>query len=164
MNIVVAVYGDWGIGRDGGQPVVVKADRRRFKEVTGSGTVILGRRTLEDFPGGKPLKGRRNIILTRDASFSVDGGEVVHSVSEAIRAVESEDPDSVFVIGGESVYTQMLPYCHKAFVTRIFENPLSDVFFPDLDTFPEWEIEESSEVFHEDGIEYQFYTYLNTEA
>ena len=88
MNIVVAVYDDWGIGRDGGQPVVVKADRRHFKEVTGSGTVILGRRTLEDFPGGRPLKGRRNIILTRDKSFSVDSGEVVHSVSEAIRAAE----------------------------------------------------------------------------
>ena len=164
MNIVVAVYDDWGIGRDGGQPVVVKADRRHFKEVTGSGTVILGRRTLEDFPGGRPLKGRRNIILTRDKSFSVDSGEVVHSVSEAIRAAESEDPDSVFVIGGESIYGQMLPYCHKAFVTRIFENPLSDVFFPDLDALPEWDVKESSEIFHEDEIAYQFFTYVHTEA
>ena len=159
MNLIVAVYEDWGIGLNGSQPVVIKADRRHFKEVTGQGTVIVGRRTLEDFPGGKPLKGRRNIILTRDVNFSAEGAEIAHSVAQAVRAAESEDPESVFVIGGESVYRQMLPYCHKAFVTKICAQPPADAFFPDLDQLPEWKIIEEGDEQTEGDIRYSFVTY-----
>ena len=159
MDIVVAVYENWGIGFDGSQPVVVKADRRHFREVTGSGTVILGRKTLEDFPGGKPLKGRRNIILTRNVDFSVEDGEVVHSVDDAVRAVEGEDPDQVFVIGGESVYSQMLPYCRRAFVTKIFAALPADAFFPDLDTSEEWQVTEYGEEQQEGDVKFAFVTY-----
>ncbi len=163
MDIVVAVYENWGIGLNGSQPVVVKADRRHFREVTGTGTVILGRKTLEDFPGGKPLKGRRNIILTRDAEFTVEGGEVVHSVDEAVRAVEGEDPDQVFVIGGESVYRQLMPYCRRAFVTKIYDEPPADAFFPDLDELEEWHAADTGPVMTEEDIKYQFITYERKE-
>ena len=156
MDAIVAVYADWGIGKDGTQPVTVSADRKHFRAVTGSGTVILGRRTLADFPGGRPLKNRRNIVLTRQA-LSIEGAEVAGSVEEALAlAGEGED---VFVIGGESVYRAMLPWCSRVFVTKLDAQPESDVFFPNLDADPAWALEEESESLEENGIRYRFCTY-----
>lgn len=161
MDIVAAVYDNWGIGKDGTQPVVVSADRKHFRAVTGHGTVIVGRKTLADFPGGKPLKNRRNIVLTRDPDFSVEGCEAAHSVAEAIRLSENEE--QVFVIGGESVYRAFLPYCERAYLTVIHASPECDAFFPPLDRIPGWEIQETQEEFEENGTKFQFTTYINTE-
>lgn len=156
MDIVVAVYEDWGIGRDGTQPVVIPEDRRHFRQVTGSGAVIVGRKTLEDFPGGRPLKGRVNIVLTKQ-NLQIEDAIVVHSILDALK--EAAAYEDVFVIGGESVFRAMLPYCRRAFVTKISLTPVSDSFFPNLDELPEWHIIDPGEIRQHEEISYSFVTY-----
>ena len=115
MNVIVAVDENWGIGKDGDQLVYLSQDLKRFKALTTGHPVILGRKTLATFPGGRPLKGRRNLILSRDPAFAQEGAEVFRDL-EALRSAVSED---AFVIGGASVYEQLLPWCDTAYVTRI---------------------------------------------
>ncbi len=154
MDIVVAADKNWGIGYKGTQNLVVPEDRRHFREVTGHGTVIVGRRTLLDFPGGRPLKNRRNIVLTRDPDFTVEGAETAHSVEEALELVKG-DPE-VFVIGGESVYRAFFPYCQRAYVTRLDAAPPSDAFFPDLEADPAWCLADPGEEREHEGLKYRF--------
>ena len=122
MEAIVAVYTDWGIGSDGTQPIVIPEDRRRFAEITRGSTLIVGSKTLLDFPGSKPLAGRRNIVLTRQES-EVEGAEIVHTPEEAI-ALCGED--RTFVVGGATVYMAMFPYLDKIYVTKIDATPASD--------------------------------------
>ena len=129
MKLIVAVDRSWAIGREGDQLLYLSADLRRFKELTLGGTVILGRKTLATFPGGRPLKGRRNLILSRSPDFAPEGAEVFRSVEELLAAA----PEDSFVIGGESVYRALLPYCTTAYVTKIDAAFPADRFFPDLD-------------------------------
>lgn len=156
MEAIVAVYSDWGIGSDGTQPVVLKADRAHFRQVSAGAAVIVGRRTLEDFPGGKPLKGRHNIVVTRQ-DIQIEGAQVVHSTEEAIEAA-AEHPRCL-VIGGASVYRQFFPYLDCVHITKIDLAPPSDSFFPDLDSLPDWECSEQGEWLEEDGLRYCFSTY-----
>jgi len=157
LEAIVAVYADWGIGCDGTQPVVVSADRKHFRDVTGGSAVIVGRKTLADFPGGKPLKNRRNLVLTRQ-ELTVEGAEIVHTPAEA--AEKGAESERCFAIGGASVYWQMLPHICRVYVTKINCVPHSDAFFPDLDADPDWEIvEESEEQTDENGVRYRFLTY-----
>ena len=156
LEAIVAVYADWGIGRKGTQPVVLKADRRHFRQITGSDAVIVGRRTMEDFPGGRPLKGRHNIVVTRQA-LAIEGAEVVHSTEEALEAAARQG--RCLVIGGASVYEQFFPYLEKIHITKIDLKPESDRFFPDLDADPAWICTEEGEGLEEDGICYRFCTY-----
>lgn len=157
MDLIVAVYDDWGIGRNGTQPVALSADRRYFRQQTAGAAVIVGRRTMEDFPGGRPLPKRVNLVLTRDSAFSVPGAETVHSVKEALERAKAF-PRS-FVIGGAGVYAQLLPYCQRAYVTKVHATPESDVFFPNLDEDPAWRLASQTEPETEDGIRYQFCIY-----
>ena len=156
LDAVVAVYSDWGIGADGTQPVTVRADRKHFREITGESAVIVGRKTLSDFPGGRPLKGRHNIVLTRQA-LEIPGAQVVHTPAEALRAGEKHE--RCFVIGGESVYRQLMPWIHRVYVTKLDVCPASDSFFPDLDADPDWFCAEAGNWQEEDGIRYRFCTY-----
>ena len=156
MEAIVAVYADWGIGCGGTQPVVLHADRRHFREVTGSAAVIVGRKTLEDFPGGRPLPGRQNLVVTRQ-EIEVPGALVVHSTEEAVAAA-ARFP-RCFVIGGASVYRQFFPHMERVYVTKIDLTPHSDSFFPDLDADPAWACTERSEWREENGIRYCFCTY-----
>ena len=130
MNLIVAVYKDWGIGRDGTQPVALSADRKFFRETTRGAMVIVGRRTIEDFPGKKPLPSRVNIALTRSEA-DIPGFMVCHSPEEAMELAKTAE--KCFVIGGGSIYKQMLPYCDAAYITKVHCNPGSDTFFPNLD-------------------------------
>lgn len=159
IEAIVAVYGDWGIGANGTQPIVVKADRRHFRDVTGDSAVIVGRKTLADFPGGKPLKGRTNIVMTRQA-LRMEGAVVVHSAAEAL--AEAAKHDRVFVIGGASVYAELFPYIGKVFATKLDCVPHSDAFFPNLDADPDWEVTDAGEPLEEDGVVYRFLTYMRT--
>ena len=159
MNAIVAVYSDWGIGDGGTQPLVLKADRRHFRSVTDGAAVIVGRKTLADFPGGKPLKNRFNIVVSRQ-NISVDGALVVHSTSEALDA--AEDFEESFVIGGASVYMQFFNYLERVYVTKIDAEPASDSFFPNLDRNPEWECVEEEPWQEEDGVRYCFCVYEKT--
>ena len=160
LELVVAADADWGIGKNGTQTLVVPEDRRHFREVTGRGTVIVGRKTLADFPGGRPLKNRRNIVLTRDSSFAVEGAETAHSVEEALEKCRQDE--RVFVIGGESVYRALLPYCRRAHVTRIFARAENDAFFPALDTLPGWRLTDRGEERESAGLRYAFQTWEKT--
>lgn len=125
MDAIVAVYADWGIGAKGTQPLVIPADRRRFRELTMGAAVIVGRRTLDDFPGGRPLPGRENLVLTRQ-NIVIEGAQVVHSPAEA--AAAAAQYDRCFVIGGDSVFRQMFPHLTRVYVTKIDAAPHSDVF------------------------------------
>lgn len=155
MDAIVAVYSDWGIGAKGTQPVVLKADRALFRKLTDGATVIVGRKTLEDFPGGKPLKNRRNIVVSR-RDIQVEGAEVAHSLEEAVELVGSE---RCFVIGGASVFKQFYPVLDRVYVTKIDLCPESDSFFPNLDEEPDWVIKDEGEELCENGISYRFTCY-----
>ena len=156
MDAIVAVYSDWGIGDGGTQPVVLKADRAHFRQVTEGNAVIVGRKTLSDFPGGRPLKNRFNIVVTRQ-DIRIEGAQVVHSTEEALAAA-AEHPRCL-VIGGASVYRQFYPHCDRVFLTKIDLAPHSDSFFPNLDDDPAWVCTDQGEWLEEDGLRYCFCTY-----
>lgn len=156
MDAVVAVYADWGIGANGTQPVTVSADRVRFRELTTGHAVIVGRRTLEDFPGGKPLKNRKNIVITRQ-TLDLPDAVVVHSPEEALRA--AEQTEQCFVIGGASVYRALFPALTRVYVTKLDAQPESDAFFPNLDALPDWHCTQAEPWQEQDGIRYQFCVY-----
>ena len=156
MNLIVAVYEDWGIGRDGTQPVALSADRKFFRETTRGAMVIVGRRTIEDFPGQKPLPGRVNVALTR-SDAEIPGFTVCHSPEEAMELAKSAE--NCFVIGGGSIYRQMLPYCETAYITKVHTNPGSDTFFPDLDQDENWYPAETLQSGEENGIAYEMLLY-----
>ena len=156
MDAIVAVYSDWGIGDGGTQPVVLKADRVHFRQVTEGNAVIVGRKTLSDFPGGRPLKNRYNIVVTRQ-DIQIEGAQVVHSTEEALAAA-AEHPRCL-VIGGASVYRQFYPHCDRVFLTKIDLAPHSDSFFPNLDADPAWVCTDQGEWLEEDGLRYCFCTY-----
>lgn len=154
MDAVVAVYADWGIGARGTQPLVIPADRVRFRELTTGHTVLVGRKTLADFPGGRPLKNRRNIVLTRQ-ELEIPGAETVHSAAQAAEVIGADG----FVIGGASVYEEMFPYLTRVYVTKIQAAPESDAFFPDLDARTDWRCTQAEPWQEQDGVAYQFCVY-----
>ena len=156
MEAIVAVFSDWGIGSEGTQQVVLKADRAHFRELTAGAAVIVGRRTLGDFPGGRPLKGRHNIVITRQ-NIDIEGAEVAHSTEEALALAEKYP--RTLVIGGASVYRQFLPWVDTVHLTKIDRAPASDSFFEDLDASPDWERAEPERWQEEDGVRYCFVTY-----
>ena len=156
MDAIVAVYSDWGIGESGTQPVVLRADRARFREKTRGAAVIVGRRTMEDFPGGKPLKGRSNIVVTRQ-DITIEGAEIAHSTEEALALAAKYE--SCYVIGGASVFRQFFPYLDRVELTKIELAPPSDSYFPDLDADPDWVCTEESEHAEHEGVGYWFCTY-----
>ena len=156
MDAIVAVYSDWGIGDGGTQPVVLKADRVHFRQVTDGNAVIVGRKTLSDFPGGRPLKNRYNIVVTRQ-DIQIEGAQVVHSTEEALAAA-AQHPRCL-VIGGASVYKQFYPHYDRVFLTKIDLTPHSDSFFPNLDADPAWVCTDEGEWLEEDGLRYCFCIY-----
>ena len=156
MQAIVAVYADWGIGAKGTQPLVIPADRKRFRELTNGAAVIVGRKTLEDFPGGKPLKNRHNIVITRQ-NITIEGAAVAHTTAEAVALAEQYE--ACFVIGGDSVFRQFFPYLDTVHVTKIAAAPFSDSYFPNLDDDPAWECVEAEPEQEHEGVTYQFCTY-----
>ena len=156
MELIVAVYDDWGIGRDGTQPVALSADRKFFRETTRGAMVIVGRRTIEDIPGKKPLPGRVNVALTR-SNAEIPGFTVCNSPEEA--AALAKTADRAMVIGGGSIYCQMLPLCDTAFITMVHCTPESDTYFPNLDEDPAWTLAEVLQSGEENGIGYEMCLY-----
>lgn len=156
MELIVAVYDDWGIGRDGTQPVALSADRKFFRETTRGAMVIVGRRTAEDFPGGKPLPGRVNVILSRSLA-QMPGFTVASSPDEALAL--AQQAERAMVIGGGSVYRQMLPLCDTAYITKVHCTVDSDTYFPNLDEDPQWELSRILDSGEENGIAYEMCLY-----
>ena len=156
MELIVAVYDDWGIGRDGTQPVALSVDRKFFRETTRGAAVIAGRKTVGDFPGQKPLPGRLNIILTRQGG-DYPGFTVCDSTEAAVEAVR--DQQRVFVIGGGTIYRQMLPMCDRAYITKVHTTIACDTYFPNLDEDPQWKLTETIMQGEENGIGYEMCLY-----
>lgn len=159
MNIIVAADKNWGIGKDNKLLVSIPADMKFFRETTTGNVVVMGRKTLESFPGGLPLKRRTNIVLTRDVNYQVKDAVLVHSVEELLEELKKYDSESVYVIGGDSVYRQLLPYCDIAHVTKIDYAYEADSYFPNLDEDPQWEVTASSEEQTYFDLEYTFVKY-----
>lgn len=156
MDAVVAVYSDWGIGCTGTQPVVIPEDRKYFARLTRGAAVIVGRKTLEDFPGGRSLPNRVNIVLTR-RNMEMDGVVVAHSAADAL--AEAQNYDKVFVIGGESVYLTLFPHIDRVYVTKVDDAPHSDAFFPNLDEDAGWRCTDAGEPKESGGTAYRFCVY-----
>ena len=157
MDAIVAVYDDWGIGCEGDQPIALSADRKFFRRTTANSTVIVGRKTVGSFPGQAPLPKRRNILLTRQ-DIQMPGFETAHSPGEA--AAMSSGDEKVFVIGGGTVYRQMLPLCDRAIITKVHTTAPCDTWFPNLDESDEWEMTEIIESGEENGIAYEMCVYV----
>ena len=157
MELIVAVYDDWGIGKDGTQPIALSADRKFFREMTRGCMVIVGRRTIADFPGQKPLPGRVNVALTR-SNTEIPGFTVCSSPEEAVKLATTSQRATV--IGGGSIYRQMLPYCDTAYITKVHCAPESDTFFPNLDENPEWTLDAILQSGEENGIAYEMCRYI----
>ena len=150
MNVIVAVDREWGIGYKGDLLARVKEDLQNFARLTTGKTVILGSNTLATFPGGRVLKDRQNIVLNPDVNYAPEGAVVVHSLDELFAKLDEMkkaglSDDDIFVIGGASVYRQLLPFCNKAYITKFAESSEKDVYFPNLDEMDEWKITDTSE-------------------
>jgi len=161
MIEIVAADKKWGIGKNGDLLTPLPEDMKFFRETTKNSVVIYGRKTLESFPGSKPLKNRVNIIITSNTAFQCEGAVIVHSVEEAVSEAEKYADKEVFVIGGGTVYRQMLKYCHKAYITkidRVFED--ADTFIDNLDELEEWKVVAESDVKEYNGTRFKFVIYV----
>ena len=155
MKLIVAVDRNWAIGYQNDLLVRISADLKRFKALTLGHPVLLGRKTLETFPGGRPLPGRPNFILSADPAYAVEGAVVLRSVEEAVERC----PGDTFVIGGESVYRALLPCCDTAYVTKIDAVYPADAWFPDLDASDDWAVSAAEEPLTDKGVSFQYTTY-----
>lgn len=156
MELIVAVYDDWGIGRDGTQPIALSADRKFFRETTRGAMVIAGRKTIADFPGQKPLPGRVNVAMSRGGK-EIPGFTLCDSAEAAVELAKTAE--RCFVIGGGSIYKQLLPYCEAAYITKVHVTPESDTFFPNLDEMEDWYLAETLMSGEENGIGYEMLLY-----
>lgn len=159
MKLIVAVDNNWAIGNKGQLLVSIPNDHKNFRLTTTGKVVVLGRKTMDTFPQGQPLKNRTNIILSRDVNYKVNGAIVVHSIDELLEELKKYNSDDVYIIGGDSIYKQMLPYCDTAIVTKIDHEYEADAYFPNLDKDEAWHIVSESEEETYFDIEYQFITY-----
>ena len=163
MNAIVAVDKNWAIGRDNDLLFSLPTDMKRFRTLTSGGTVLMGRKTLDSFPNGKPLPKRMNIVLTRNSEFAREGAVIVPDYETALAAAADTEPDKLWVIGGGSVYAALLSQCKRVYLTvvdAVAEG--ADTFFPNLEELPEWEVESVSEPIEENGLTYRFIDYVNT--
>lgn len=164
MKFISSVDNKWGIGRDGDLLFFIPEDMRRFKNLTTGNIVIMGRKTLQSLPGGRPLKDRDNIVLTRDASFQVEGAKVVHSPEALFLELKASAyaGKEVYVIGGGQIFALLLPYAKESLITHIHATLEADSYFPNLSELPEWEMQELSGWMEHEGIAFAYATYINT--
>ncbi len=159
MNIIVAVDSNWAIGSKNELLVRIPADHKAFRQETMGKIVVLGRKTLETFPSGIPLQGRTNIIMSKDKSYKVKDAIVVHSIEELMETLKQYRSEDIYIIGGESIYKQMLPYCDVAHITKIDHEYAADAYFPNLDQMQDWVIRADSEEQTYFNLTYHFIRY-----
>jgi dihydrofolate reductase len=159
MNLIAAVDNNWAIGNRGSLLVRIPNDQKQFREMTLGKVIVMGRKTIETFPQQQALASRVNIVLTRDKSFSRKDAVIVHSIAELLKELSKYDDNDVYVVGGESIYKQLLPYCKVAHITKIDYEYQADAYMPNLDEDPEWKkVGESDEQTYFD-LEYYFLKY-----
>lgn len=161
MKLIAAVDENWGIGYKGKLLARISEDQKHFKNTTMGHVVVLGRKTLEEFPHAKPLVGRTNIILSRDENYTVDGAAVVHSLEELKHVLSRYDTDDIFIIGGQSVYESLIPYCDRAYITKIYQAYEADAFIENLDEDADWKLVAKGEYQYHEDLKYTFNEYEN---
>ncbi len=161
MTIILVADNDWAIGVNGNLLTRLPADMKRFREITTGHTVVMGRKTYESFPK-RPLPDRVNCVISRTAK-EIEGAEVFGSIEEFLEYAKNID-DEIFVIGGGEIYRQMLPYCDKGYITRVYESFGGDTFFTDMDALEEWEITESSPITETNCHRIRFINYVRKDA
>ncbi len=159
MNLIAAVDQNWAIGNKNQLLVKIPADQKFFRETTTGKVVVMGRKTLESFPNGLPLKNRTNIVLTRDKKYEVKDAIVLHSLEELREELKKYPSEDIYVIGGETIYRQLLNDCDVAHITKVEFAYDADAYFPNLDELPEWKITADSEEQTYFDLEYYFYKY-----
>lgn len=160
MNIIAAVDANWAIGYRNELLVKIPNDQKWFQKVTTGKVVVMGRKTMETFPNGMPLKNRTNIVLTGDRALRVKDAELVYGIEELLEKLKQYNTEDVYVIGGESVYEELLPYCDTAYITKIDYTYQADRYFPNLDNDADWHIESESEEQTYFDLEYYFVKYV----
>ena len=163
MNLIVNVDKNWGIGKDNKLLVRIPADMKFFRESTTGKVVVMGRKTMESFPNGLPLKNRTNIVLTSNPSYQVKGALCLHSKEEVLEELKKYDSEDIYIIGGESIYRMFLDLCHVAHVTKVDYAYEADTYFPNLDQRPEWKITARSEEQTYFDIEFHWIKYERCE-
>ena len=164
MNLIVNVDSNWAIGYRGKLLVSIPEDMKFFRSETTGKVVVLGRKTLDTFPGGQPLKNRTNIILTRNPNYQVKGAIKCHSVEEVLDELKKYNSEDVYIIGGDSIYKEFLPYCDVAHVTRTDHVYDADAWFPNLEEDPAWVLTGESEEKTYFDLEFRFCRYERREA
>lgn len=164
MNLIVNVDSNWAIGYRGKLLVSIPEDMKFFRSETTGKVVVLGRKTLDTFPGGQPLKNRTNIILTRNPNYQVKGAIICHSVEEVLEELKKYNSEDVYIIGGDSIYKEFLPYCDVAHVTRTDHVYDADAWFPNLEEDPAWVLTGESEEKTYFDLEFCFCRYERREA
>nr|WP_027870983.1 dihydrofolate reductase [[Eubacterium] cellulosolvens] len=164
MRAILCADKNWGIGKNNKLLVSIPADMRFFRDTTSNHVVVMGRKTLESFPGGKPLKNRTNIVLSSNPNYRVPDAQVVHSKEELLEELKKYDTDEIYVIGGAAVYELMLPYCDTVYVTRVEMEYDADTRFPNMDRMTDWEMTEESEEQTYFDVEYRFCTYRKKDS
>lgn len=159
MKLIVNADKNWGIGKGNQLLVHIPNDMKFFRETTTGHVVVMGRKTLESFPNQMPLPKRTNIVLTTNKDYNGHGAIVVGSQEELMEELKEYPDDEIYIIGGESIYRMMLPYCDTAYVTKMDYAYDADTFFPNLDEMDDWEIVEESDEQTYFDIEYYFRTY-----
>lgn len=162
MILIAAVNNSWGIGAGNDLLYHIPRDMKFFRGKTKDNIIIIGRKTLESFPNGAPLKYRDNIVLTRDSSYRAEGAVICNNISAVSDYIGSHKDKEVFVCGGAEIYRLLLPYCSLAYITKIYDDKQAEKFMPNLDIENGWVLEETSEEYNEDGYSFRFCTYKNT--
>ncbi len=161
MNMIVAVDSNFAIGYQGKLLVKIPLDQQFFRDMTKGKVIVYGRKTLETFPNRVPLVGRVNIILSKNKDYSVRGALCMHSLDETLEYLKQYNSEDVFIVGGESIYRQFLPYCDTIHLTKIDYEYKADAYFPDLRRMPEWSITEESDEQTYFDIEYYFQKFVH---
>lgn len=162
MFAILSIDDRWGIGKDNDLLLSIPEDMKYFRGKTLGKTVVLGRKNLESFPGGKPLPKRRNIVLSTTLGPG-EGYEVAGSIDELKELLRGTPEEDIFVIGGAEIYRQLLPLCTRVYITKMHSDFGADRFFPNLDEMDGWRETERSETFSYEGIEYEFTVYERKE-
>ena len=163
MNLIFAVDGNWKIGFNGQMLIEIEEDLHRFRRITEGHIVIMGRKTMEALPNQQPLENRDNIIVTRNKDFRKEGFIIINSLEDLFPLLKEIDPEKkkeVFVTGGGTIARQLLLFCNKAYITKIFKDfRNTDTFIPNLELDPDWHVVEESEVFRQNDIYYRYIDY-----
>lgn len=164
MKMIFAVDENWNIGYDGDMLFKISKDLQRFRRLTETNIIIMGRKTFESLPDQKALPNRINIVITRDAEYKADDILVVTSIDELFQLLEKINPDNKmvnFVIGGGNIAYQLLQYCNYAYITKVLRSfDATDTLIPNLDEDQDWVIEKQSEYYMQDDLMYNYVDYV----